>query len=89
MTASIDTWTAFLRSLPPMPAARCKANPVLWESADPADVAAAERTCREFCVELTKCETHWRSLKPSQRPSACTIAGTLRPPHKPRIRKRT
>jgi hypothetical protein len=78
-----------LQGVPALPNAKCRGNPQLWESDDPADVAAAERTCRQFCAELQKCETHWRSLKPSQRPTACTIAGQWRPPHRPRIRTRT
>jgi hypothetical protein len=86
----MSTWDALIDALagiPRLQGARCKSNPSLWESDDPADVAAAERTCLGCCPELARCEAYWRSLKPSQRPTGCVIAGAWRPPHRPRTRK--
>lgn len=72
---------------PSLLAARCHGKPWLWEDDDPIAIEAAERTCRDWCPELAKCEAWWLSLRPAQRPTDCVVAGQFRPPHKRRVRK--
>ena len=94
MTAAPD-WVALLEKVltgaPALPGARCRGRHHLFDAAasgeDPDTVSArhaqALRLCLNSCPSLTRCESWFRDLKPSNRPTG-VVAGQVWEDGKPK-----